>query len=83
MGSISTGHDMRVEEYLFAREAICETIYHEIARDCYVYGASIQIRIADDSITISNSCILPDGWTVETLMEPHDSKPYNPDTANI
>lgn len=37
----------------------------------------------DDAITISNSCILPDGWTVNTLMEPHDSKPYNPDIANV
>lgn len=32
----------------------------------------------DDAITMS-SCILPDGWTLDTLMEPHDSKPYNPD----
>ena len=29
---------------------------------------------------ISNSCILPEGWTVDTFMELHDSKPYNPDT---
>ena len=27
--------------------------------------------------------ILPEGWTVETLMEPHDSKPYNPDIARV
>ena len=32
---------------------------------------------------ISNSCILPEGWTVDTFMEPHDSKPYNPDIANV
>ena len=32
---------------------------------------------------ISNRCILPDGWTVDTLMEPHDSIPYNPDIANV
>ena len=37
----------------------------------------------DDAITISNSCILPEGWTVDTLMEPYDSKPYNPDIANV
>lgn len=42
-----------------------------------------QLRVMDDAITISNSCILPDGWTVNTLMEPHDSKPYNPDIANV
>ena len=80
---ISYEHDRRVEEYPFARDAIREAIYNAIAHNCYMYGAPIQIRIADDSITISNSCILPDGWTVETLMEPHDSKPYNPDIANV
>ena len=80
---ISYEHDRRVEEYPFAREAIREAIYNAIAHNCYMYGAPIQIRIADDSITISNSCILPDSWTVETLMEPHDSKPYNPDIANV
>lgn len=80
---ISYEHDVRVEEYPFARAAIREAIYNAIAHNCYMYGAPIQIRIADDSITISNSCILPDGWTVETLMEPHDSKPYNPDIANV
>lgn len=32
---------------------------------------------------ISNRCILPDGWTVDTLMQPHDSIPYNPDIAGV
>ncbi len=32
---------------------------------------------------ISNQCFLPEGWTVDTLMQPHESKPYNPDMANV
>ncbi|MBQ7433637.1 MAG: putative DNA binding domain-containing protein [Lachnospiraceae bacterium] len=76
-------HDVRVEEYPFAREAIREAVYNAIAHNCYMYGMPIQIRVMDDTITISNSCILPEGWTVDTLMEPHDSKPYNPDIANV
>ncbi len=76
-------HDVQVEEYPFAREAIREAVYNAIAHNCYMYGTLIQIRVMDDAITISNSCILPDGWTVNTLMEPHDSKPYNPDIANV
>ena len=48
-----------------------------------MYGTPIQIRVMDDAVTIGNSCILPEGWTVDTLMEPHDSKPYNPDIANV
>lgn len=80
---ISYEHDIRVEEYPFAREAIREAVYNAIAHNCYMYGTPIQIRVMDDAITISNSCILPEGWTVDTLMEPHDSKPYNPDIANV
>lgn len=30
---------------------------------------------------ISNSCILPKKWTVETLMRPHKSEPFNPSIA--
>ena len=39
--------------------------------------------IEDAAMIISNRCILPEGWTVDTLMEPHDSVPYNPDIANV
>lgn len=74
---------MRVEEYPFAREAIREAIYNAIAHNCYMYGTPIQIRVMEDAITISNRCILPENWTVETLMERHDSIPYNPDIANV
>ena len=80
---ISYVHDRRVEEYPFAREAIREAVYNAIAHNCYMYGTPIQIRVTDDSMTISNRCILPDNWTVDTLMEVHDSIPYNPDIANV
>lgn len=80
---ISYDHDIRVEEYPFAREAIREAIYNAIAHNCYMYGTPIQIKVMEDAITISNQCILPENWTVDTLMEPHDSKPYNPDIANV
>lgn len=69
--------------YPFARNAIREAIYNAIAHNCYMYGTPIQIRIEDEQIIISNRCILPEGWTVETLMQPHDSIPYNPDIANV
>ena len=69
--------------YPFARNAIREAIYNAIAHNCYMYGTPIQIRIEDEQIIIGNRCILPEGWTVETLMQPHDSIPYNPDIANV
>ena len=80
---ITYEHDRRVETYPFARNAIREAIYNAIAHNCYVYGTPIQIRIEEEQIIISNRCILPDGWTAETLMQPHDSIPYNPDIANV
>lgn len=76
-------HDRRVETYPFAREAIREAVYNAIAHTCYMYGVPIQIRIEDGQLIISNQCIFPESWTVETLMEPHDSVPYNPDIANV
>lgn len=76
-------HDRRVETYPFAREAIREAVYNAIAHNCYMFGTPIQIRIEEEAIIISNQCILPDGWTVETLMKTHESKPYNPDIANV
>lgn len=64
-------------------EAVREAVYNAIAHNCYMFGTPIQIRIEDGAMIISNRCILPEGWTVETLMQPHDSIPYNPDIANV
>ena len=80
---ITFEHDRRVETYPFAREAVREAVYNAIIHNCYMYGSPIQIRIEDDAMIISNSCILPEGWIVDTLMEPHNSRPYNPDIANV
>ena len=33
-------------------------------------------------IQIVNGGVLPDGWTVDTLLSSHRSMPYNPDIAN-
>ncbi len=80
---ISYEHDIRVEEYPFAREAIREAIYNAIAHNCYRYGTPIQIKVMEDSLTIGNRCILPEGWSVDTFMEAHNSEPYNPNIANV
>ena len=79
---ITYEHDRRVETYPFARDAIREAVYNAIAHNCYMFGTPIQIRIEDEAIIISNRCILPEGWTVDTLMQPHESIPYNENIAN-
>ena len=54
-----------------------------IIHNCYMFGTPIQIRVENEAIVISNQCVLPEGWTAETLMNPHHSKPYNPNIANV
>ena len=36
----------------------------------------------ENKLEIINAGILPDGWTVDTLLSSHGSQPYNPDIAN-
>lgn len=76
-------HDRRIETYPYARDALREAIYNAIAHNCYMYGIPIQIRINRDEIIISNQCILPDGWSVDTLTDTHESEPYNPAIARV
>ena len=80
---ISYEHDIRVEDYPFAREAIREAIYNAIAHNCYMYGSPIQIKVMEHTLTIGNRCILPEGWTVDTFMKAHESEPYNPKIAHV
>jgi len=81
--NISYEHDRRVETYPYARDAIREAVYNALVHNCYMFGIPIQIRINEDEIIISNSCSLPEGWTVETLLETHNSAPYNPHIAKV
>ena len=76
-------HDRSGDFYPFARTAVREAIINAIVHNCYMFGAPIQIRIEDEEMMISNSCLLPDDLTVETLLSNHRSLPYNPDLANV
>lgn len=81
-GIISYEGITRVENYPYPREAIREAVLNAIAHKNYAALIPIQIRVYDDKIIISNDCILPDGWTAETLLGQHKSVPYNPLIAN-
>ena len=80
---ITYEHDVRVETYPFPRDGVREAIYNALCHNNYADSIPIQIRIEDDAMYISNSCILPQNWTVETLMKPHKSEPFNPSIANV
>ena len=48
----------------------------------YAEPSPIQIRVYENKLEIINGGVLPEGWTVETLLSSHRSIPYNPDIAN-
>ena len=79
---ITYEHNVRVETYPFPIDGVREAIYNAIAHNNYARCVPIQIRIQDDAMYISNSCILPSGWDVESLLQPHRSVPFNPAIAN-
>ena len=81
--AISYHKETRVETYPFAREAVREAVYNALIHCNWADNIPIQIRIEDDVMYISNSSMLPFGWTAETLLEAHSSKPYNPDIARV
>ena len=60
------------------REALLKAVVH---RD-YAVPTPIQIQVHDDRLQIYSAGSLPEGWTLERLLGPHPSQPFNPDIAN-
>lgn len=79
---ISYDKEVRVETYPYAREAVREAVYNALIHCKWEDGIPIQIRIAEESMHISNACVFPSGWTTENLLKIHHSRPNNPDLAN-
>lgn len=72
----------RVETYPYPKTAVREAILNAIAHKDYAKLTPIQIRVYDDKLIISNDCVFPEDWTVNDLLSPHKSRPYNPLIAN-
>lgn len=79
---ISYNNVTRIETYPLPKAAVREAVYNAIIHSNYAALIPIQIRIHEEAVYISNDCVFPAGWTVETLMERHRSLPYNPNIAN-
>ena len=73
---------IRVERYPYPREALREIIYNALIHCDWRAGEPVYVKVTKDSLSISNVCQLPLGWTQSTLMSSHKSKPHNPDIAN-
>lgn len=71
----------RVETYPFPKDAVREALYNALVHSRWSAGIPIQIRIEDDAMYISNECVFPSDWTVESLLQRHQSRPYNPKIA--
>ena len=73
---------VRVERFPVPREALREAVLNALVHRDYMVPAPVQIRVYDDRLLLWNPAVLPEGWTAQTLREPHSSQPHNPDVAN-
>ena len=71
----------RYETLEIPKEALREILYNSIAHKDYT-GPDIQMHVYNDHLEIWNEGELPDGYTQETLMGQHSSKPRNRNIAN-
>lgn len=81
--AITYHKETRVETYPFARDAVREAVFNALIHCNWADNVPVQIRIEDDAMFVSNCSMLPFGWTAETLLGSHASKPYNPDIARV
>lgn len=70
----------RIETLEIPDKAFREILYNAIAHKLYT-GATIQMHVYDDRIEVWNDGTLPEGYTPETLMQRHSSKPRNKNIA--
>lgn len=73
----------RIEELPVPRAALREACMNAIVHKDYASSTPIQISVYDDKLMIWNCGVLPENWSIETLMSKHGSRPFNPDIANV
>ena len=73
---------VRIERFPVPRAALREAVINAIVHRDYMVPAPIQIRVYENKLMIWNPAVLPEGWTINTLLSPHASRPFNPDIAN-
>ncbi len=71
----------RIETYPFPKDAVREAFYNALVHSRWSAGIPVQVRIEDDAMYISNECVFPSDWTKESLLQRHQSRPYNPKIA--
>jgi ATP-dependent DNA helicase RecG len=83
-GRVTPGLFERIDDPLYPptalREALANAFCH---RDYSIGGGSVSVAIYDDRLEITSSGTLHFGLTVEALMAPHESLPWNPLIARV
>lgn len=72
----------RIETLELPEDALREAIFNAIVYKDYT-GAPIQLSVYNDKLILWNEGRLPDGFTVQTLLDKHPSRPYNKTIAEI
>ena len=72
----------RVEPLEIPEDGLREILYNSVCHKEYM-GAPIQMQVYADHVEIWNEGGLPDGYTVETLMRKHSSRPRNKAIASV
>ena len=78
----SYGGIQRVETRPIPSSAVREVVLNAVIHKDYAADNPVQIRVYGDRMVFWNPGALPEGWTVERLLEPHASVPRNPEVAN-
>lgn len=73
---------VRVETFPVPRAALREALLNALVHRDYAVTAPVQIRVYENRLRIWNPAVLPEGWTLDTLLGAHSSSPYNPAVAN-
>jgi ATP-dependent DNA helicase RecG len=71
----------RLENDIYPIAALREMLLNALVHRTYM-GATIQMRVYDDRLSIWNEGVLPYGLSIEDLKKEHSSRPRNPIIAN-
>ncbi len=72
----------RTEPLEIPETALREIIYNSLIHRLYI-GTFIQMKVYNDRISVWNEGTLPEGFSVEMLMQEHSSRQRNPLIANV
>ncbi len=72
----------RIETLEIPEQALRELIYNAICHKAYP-GDQIQMKIFNDRISIYNYGSLPEGYTIEKLLQEHSSRQRNQNIARV